>query len=297
MLNIVLLPLTAKVRLDEVLAATNAATIVVADCYVTDSETWSPRPWGWETTVGGRCVINVDHHAPDPRFYRNVSSGNLASQYVREQGPADLVVINHTDCDSVISSALLAGLIPPKSRYDDAVIAADHTGATNVIADLLQSLDPLRDLDASLRNLRLLEKGKSIEPVAARLIRHRLEERERARKLVEDGTFTRIGLVAEATLGPGQRVPGEFLPSLLPDAWAIVSGSPMEGGLWETKIRLGSAAPAGANLFSMGVSKAEPAFGGRWNAGSTKRHGGSAIAPREVAERLTRLIEQGVKSA
>jgi hypothetical protein len=94
-----------------------------------------------------------------------------------------------------------------------------------------------------------------------------------------------------ATLSQEQRVSGEFLPPLLEHAWAIVSGSPMDG-LWENKIRLGLGAPEGMNLFAMGVGIAEPMFGGRWNAGSTKRAGGSIRTPREVAVCLANLIER-----
>ena len=90
-----------------------------------------------------------------------------------------------------------------------------------------------------------------------------------------------------------QRVSVEFLPSLVSGAWAIVSGSPMEDGRWETKIRLGKAAPEGKTLFSLGVSEAEPEFGGRWNAGSAKRAGGSSSTPHEVAEGLSKLIGLG----
>ena len=61
--------------------------------------------------------------------------------------------------------------------------------------------------------------------------------------------------------------------------------------LWETKIRLGLAAPDGSSLFALGVLTAEPTFGGRWNAGSTKRAGGSRVTPREAALRLAELIE------
>lgn len=51
--------------------------------------------------------------------------------YVKEEGiasPADCVVINHTDCDSVLSSAIIRGILPPEKRFGDAAIAADHTG-------------------------------------------------------------------------------------------------------------------------------------------------------------------------
>jgi len=290
----ILMPLRAIVLVEEVLAVTSAPRILVADCYIKGSENWTAAPWGWETRIGDRTIINVDHHADDPRFYRNVSSGNLAIEYlkVHEPDPRVPVVINHTDCDSVISSAILCGLLEPEGRYGEAVIAADHTGEENRIADLLQSLDIRRDYLASLHNLRLLENGEPVEPDVEALLEDRRRERALAIQLVRAGAFERFGRVAVATLPFAQRVSGEFLPPLLPDVWAIVSGTPMYNGLWETKARLGLAAPAGSSLFAFGIAEAEPLFGGRWNAGSTKRAGGSLRTPREVATRLAHFIQE-----
>jgi hypothetical protein len=202
------------------------------------------------------------------------------------------VLINHTDCDSVISSALLCGLLEPRPKYSEAVIAADHTGDLNEIADLLQALDISRDYSFSLRNLRRLESGQALEPDAEARLKDRRTERALAAQLVNEGVFSREGKVAVATLRLEQRISGEFLPSLLADAWVIVSGTPMpdDHGLWENKIRLGRAAPPGLSLFAIGVLEAEPRFGGRWNAGSTKRAGGSPVTPREVAVRLANLL-------
>jgi hypothetical protein len=289
------MPLRAVVHAEEVLAVTNARLILVADCYIKGVEDWTPTPWGWETVVNGTTIINVDHHAADERFYRHISSGNLAIEYRKSHAPdeATAVVINHTDCDSMISSALLLGLLQPEARYADAVIAADHTGEMNEIAELLQALDVSRDYGASLRNLRLLENGQPVEPHVTALLEDRRRERALASQLVGEGAFQSIGKVVVATLPSDQRISGEFLPPLLADAWVIVSGTPMaQGRLWETKVRLGLAAPPGFSLFKLGIAKAEPRFGGRWNAGSTKRAGGSPLTPREVAATLADLIEK-----
>jgi hypothetical protein len=85
-------------------------------------------------------------------------------------------------------------------------------------------------------------------------------------------------------------VAGEFLPRLLPNAAAILSASPMENGRWETKVRLGMAARVGQTLYSLGVRGFEPNFRGRWNAGSTKRSGGSTVEPLLLAEYLSRQL-------
>ena len=138
----ILMPMRPIVRVDEVLRATDAMRVLVADCYIEGVEKWNPKPWGWETEFGdGRTIVNIDHHAEDPRFFRNISSGNLAMEYLAVNGvdPSTAVAINHTDCDSVISAALLCGRIDPAERYGDAVVvAADHTGEPNEIADLLR---------------------------------------------------------------------------------------------------------------------------------------------------------------
>ncbi len=277
-------------RTDEALAASPASLVAVADSYMESVETWTPMPWGWQTRVADRRLLNIDHHADDARFFRRVSSGNLAIEYVKAEGvlPDDAqALINHTDCDSVVSAAILTGLLPPEEKFGDAVIAADHTGEPNPIAELLQALDPLRDFEYSLRNLDRLLRNVPLEPLAMELVEKREKERSRARRLVEAGAFQMIGRVAVAKLAQADRVAGEFLPSLLPHAAVIVSASPMENGRWETKVRLGLAAGPGVTLYSLGIRQWEPNFGGRWNAGSTKRAGGSTIDPTALAERLS----------
>ena len=58
----------------------------------------------------------------------------------------------------------------------------------------------------------------------------------------------------------------------------------MPNGKWETKVRLGIAAEADETLFSARISSLEPAFGGRWNAGSTK------LSASSVCERIARQL-------
>lgn len=55
---------------------------------------------------------------------------------------------------------------------------------------------------------------------------------------------------------------------------------------WNVKLRLGNAAPPGFTLHDMKIPNWNPAFGGRWNAGSKKRGGGTSIEPRDYANRL-----------
>jgi hypothetical protein len=287
--RIVLLPLSKSVSLEAAMAASSANTVVVADCYVEGVETWTARPWGWQTDSGGRVILNIDHHAEDERFFRLVSSGNLAIQYVETQGalPATVpVLINHTDCDSILSASILTGLLPPDEAYGNAVLAADHTGEPNPIADLLQALNPLRDVELSLRSLQLFLRNEPMETQAVELLKKRRNDLCRAKNLVQSGAFQMLGSVAVANLTRDDKVAGELLPNLLPEAAVIISASPMDSGRLETKVRLGRAAGSGETLHSLGIQRWEPNFRGRWNAGSTKRSGGSTIDPISLAQHL-----------
>jgi hypothetical protein len=87
--------------------------IVACDFYVDGSEHGREVPGGYE--IGS--ILNVDHHAPSERMARQISSTNLAIDHVRRFGPAKpdtLVVISHTDCDSVLSSCIMAGELEPE---------------------------------------------------------------------------------------------------------------------------------------------------------------------------------------
>lgn len=56
-------------------------------------------------------------------------------------GDDAVLIIDHLDRDSILSSGILLGRLPPDPRLSEAAITADHTGAENDIADLLQGLD------------------------------------------------------------------------------------------------------------------------------------------------------------
>ena len=235
-------------------------------------------------------VINIDHHAPVDGMSRQISSAPLAIEYVQKHGhvPQDVpVVIHHTDCDSVLSSAIMRGILPPDQRFCDAAIATDHTGAENGIGDLLQALEKERDLVFSFSNLQKLLMGRPVDERAATMLRERQEDRQRATAIVQQGGFHRIGDVAYTSVD--KKFDAGFLPALLPDAMVIVMGSPLEEGsnLWAIKVRLGQKAPAGLRLNGLHLDK----FGGRWNAGNTKRAGGCTHNPEEYA----RMVDVKIK--
>ena len=202
--------------------------------------------------------------------------------------PGDLVVITHTDCDSVLSSAIVSGRLEPKPEYEAAAIAADHTGAKDSIADLLQSLDSSRDHELSLRNLSLLERGRPLELVAQQALANRIRKREKAAEQWRQGQIRLDGPLAFGVLE--ESIDGEFFPALLPKAVVILMAAPHQPKPWVMKLRLGLAAPPGMTLQRLGIQEFDPAYGGRWNAGSNKRGGGTDMSPEVYARAVTERL-------
>lgn len=290
-----LLPLANRVSPEEVLAVHPRAPLFACDFYVEGAEGGEEVPGGYRL---GR-VTNVDHHAPVPRMARRTTSTELAlRQTAAEPVPADaVVVIHHTDCDSVLSSAVVAGHLPPDPALAAAALAADHTGEENAVADLLQALEDARDWRFSLRALAALQDGAVLPEPARALLERRRRRRAAAERMVEAGAVRRDGPLAWAVFA--EETDGAFFPALLPDAAAVLLASPLpaDPACWLVKVRLGLAAPEGTTLHGIGITEIDPAFGGRWNAGSNRRAGGTALAPeayaRALAERLRGVLEDG----
>jgi hypothetical protein len=273
--------------------------IFACDFYVQDAEHGVDEPGGLRL---GR-ILNVDHHAPVPRMWRHVTSTALAFAHLSSGAgvdPATQVVINHTDCDSMLSSAMLLGLLQPDPELVDASVCADHTGEENAVADLLQALDDGRrdrtveQYRDSLRELERLRTGRPLSP-AAMLALDRRQRRRSAAQALTDRFELRDGLafaVAE------ESIDSAFFPALVPAAAVIMVASPNRHhpGRWTVKLRLGRAAPGGLTLFSLGIREWDPCFGGRWNAGSNGRGGGTVKSPEEYAAHLhATLFEAGTR--
>ena len=264
--------------------------IIACDFYVEGAETWQPVVGGYES---GR-IVNIDHHADTQEMSCVVSSANLALARVRTLGqpPADaMVVITHTDCDSILSAGIMSGRLAAEDRYGDAAIAADHTGDENAIADLLQALDKARDIGLSFDALARLEAGLP----QSEMVEERLAERRRKRMAAAENV--RSGKVAmQANLAVGEledAIDGEFFAPLLPDAVIIMLASPLSQNAQrlEVKLRLGRAAPAGLSIHALSIRAFDPAYGGRWNAGSNKREGGTSLAREEYVARLCASLD------
>ncbi|MEO5589066.1 MAG: hypothetical protein ABIS03_05725 [Gemmatimonadaceae bacterium] len=292
----------------EWLADLSPAGVVACDFYVAGAESA-------KSVIGGYSfgkVLNIDHHAPTAEMSRHVSSTNLALARIRACGrepDTSLIVISHTDCDSVLSSAVMSGQLPPDDVFGDAAIAADHTGEPNDLADLLQGLDdcwdkknprdPLYFIDVARR---FVNEGElSLDAAGRAALADRQRKRAAAAAAVARGDITvsnglGFGLLTE-------KLDGEFFPDLLRDALVILLLTPRRENpsRWDAKFRLGHAAPSGSSLHQLGILEFDPAFGGRWNAGSNTRNLGTSIHPEaykaELLERLGRLqSDQALRS-
>lgn len=289
-----LIPLSNRVLPEHLLPLNPNGPVIACDFHVE-----SIHLLGEEVESGYRLgrLLNIDHHAPVPRMRRRISSTGLAIAHVARHGIAGgeaAVVINHTDCDSVLSSAIVLGLLPPDTAYADAAIAGDHTGAANPIADLLQALEHRRDFTMSLRNLLLTQAGAPMEAEASALLNERLHRRERAAHLVEGGAFRPVGRLALAVLE--EETEGEHFPALLPDVPLLMLAIPCRepAGSWKVKLRLGPAAPDGFTLSQLGITEFDPRYGGRWNAGSNRRGGGTTMPPERYAELVSERLDRAL---
>ncbi|MBW6462050.1 MAG: hypothetical protein K0B07_03315 [DPANN group archaeon] len=228
-------------------------------------------------------VLNIDHHAPIKQMYKNISSTTIAIDYVKKYGVISsdyMIIINHTDCDAVLSSMIMTGVLEPREIYNFAAISADHTGAENEIADILQALQETRDLPFIMENLYYNLNDEPIDTKAEILLEDRKESREEVQRLVDDGAFSEQNGIYYITLD--EKIESELVPEYLPDAKLIVMASPMSAGSkrkWEIKVRLGKMA-GDIILRDLNI----PNFGCRWNAGSTDRNGGTDVEPEEFVK-------------
>ncbi len=285
-------------------------SILACDFYVSGAESAERVTGGYSF---GR-VVNIDHHATTDDMMRRISSTNLALDRRLKHGPepeGSVVVINHTDCDSILSSGIISGELPPDSRLGEAAIAADHTGAANTIADVLQELDNIRheasaatgaDSLAETREQFLrycfglvndyLNRGdEALDERARHALVQREQKRGRVRNLVERGDFKTIGEVWFTKLE--EHLDGELFVEALPDISVILLSTPGAApDTWIAKIRLGMAAREGWSLHQLDICSFDPAYGGRWNAGSSRRNGGTSTPVESYAQLLAEAVKR-----
>ena len=275
---------------DELISIAGTDKVCACDFYVDGSERWLADG---HILMEGR-FLNIDHHSSLEELKSRISSGNIAASFVKKYGILDddyIVVLNHLDCDSVVSSFIMLGILEPEPRLIRSVISADHTGDKDDIADLLQALEDTKNLDLIAKNLFDVMDGDEPEEEAKRLLRIREKNRERIASMVEMKRFHKEGdvsyMVTESNLDPA------LLVSLLPESVAIMVSSvskepePRDEQRWDHRIRLG--------MKMEGISMKDldlPDFGGRWNAGSTRRNGGTKIPPKRYAYILDRKLKE-----
>jgi len=275
--NIYLVEKKPEITASELKDVFPSKKICVCDFYVSGSEDGEIG----ENGVTNYCdLLLVDHHIPDPRYMSwKISSTVIANRFVSANGPLTdeyVVVVNHTDTDSILSSLIMSGILKPETEYyDQAAIAADHTGKENVISDLLQSFEDDRNLKTSIEMLlKIREK--------------RLWVREEMKRRIANNEFEMNDGIAFIKID--QKIDACLLVDALPDAKVIVVASPMpkkSKGKWRIRVRLGKSGND-IQLNKLGLTDT----GGRWNAVSTSRNGGTNMEPEKYLEMLRDKIEQ-----
>jgi hypothetical protein len=136
--------------------------------------------------------------------------------------------------------------------------------------------------------------------------RKALDHRARGREAAEEIARSQVQIdrrVAFATLD--EPMEGELLLPVLSGAWIVATANPLRANPdthWQIKIRLTEAAPAWLSLHDLGLAAFDRSYGGRWNAGSNNRLGGTTLPPEEYRDHLiqaldARLLERAIEIA
>lgn len=271
--DIVLIPQKGTNTPDELKDQFPDKNIFACDFYLQGAEDGALTPYG----LIHKDITNIDHHSSLDEFTRRISSTNLAIAYITQNTlpDASIIVLNHTDCDSILTAMILSGELEPKNLYGNAAIMADHYGTPYPIADLLQAIEHHRDINLSKHALNNLLNNEPLDPQTLSDIAARQQERAQIQALIEKD-LQYYEDIAYITLE--QNLDAALFPPYLPEAKVIVIGIPMEGR-WKIKARLGNKTE-GIQLNTLDL----PDMGGRWNAISTGRNGGTQYTPKEYAQ-------------
>jgi hypothetical protein len=280
---------------DQVLAAISANTSVSGDqvvvldfplCSTVDTENELLAQKELIGYVARNGIKQIDHHASDPRFYRFISTTPLVEQYLKAGGvfsESTVLVLNHTDTDSILSVMIATGIIKMYqqdliAQAVEAAIAADHTGAANQLADTLNGLEKYRDVTLSVKAALAILYHQAENPIAIAGRRDREQQRALALEAVRLGEFTQVeprqsGVYVHVSAS-NEPLRTELLVDALPAASLIITAAlstfPTASGhrpSYVYKLRAGRNWPKGRSITELDLEL----FGGRWNAGGTLR--------------------------
>ena len=312
-----LLPLTQKLTVEDVRRVIPSGPVYVCDVHVTDIEKFGTPIVDSDGTVLGyeyQGIINIDHHAPTPEMERIISSGVLAGRFVKKFGAQDgsiPVLTHHIDCDSVSSSCIMLGILPPHELIDKAVLDADHYCRRNPISDPLQVVDDFikieKDLDTedprklkfglAVLVLEYLLTGRDTKDfdIIDQLYELKNKEAAAAQSVLERKDY-KLFAEGKVILVEADIDSEAFLP-LFPEAAIIVVSKPHPNAAERNTVQIRLGVPAldqGITRNKLELNDFDPYAGGRFNAGSNKRGGGTTLSGVEyamkVAEKYSALL-------
>jgi len=281
-----LFPTTSKVTEQDIRALVPEGRVFACDFYVQGFEDGHIKDSG----IYKNDIFNIDHHADVPSMRQMISSGTLAIRHVKTHGIDNTapIFINHTDADSILSSLIMAGVLPPdEALFGTAVIAADHTGEQNSIADLLQALDIKRDYRLSTESLFSLLAAEPLDEEVYDALRTRYATRRQAQILALRDTQI-VTFEHLAVIETDQKIAGEMFTQIFRDHLALLLVETI-GNKTVCKVRLtGKGMAHSLNLHDIKLQEVLPGWGGRWNAGSNSRAGGCDLSfnARKIAQEI-----------
>lgn len=281
-----LFPTASKVTEKDIRTLVPEGKVFACDFYVQGFEDGHIKDSG----ICKNDIFNIDHHADVPSMRQMISSGTLAIRHIKAHGldTTAPIFINHTDADSMISSLIMSGVLPPdEALFGAAVIAADHTGEQNSIADLLQALDSKRDYRLSAESLFSLLAGEPLKEEVYDVLSTRYATRTQAYELAL-GNAHRMNLEHLAIVETDQKIAGEMFTQIFRDHLALLLIETM-GDKTVCKVRLtGRGMEHSLNLHDLKLHEVLPGWGGRWNAGSNSRAGGCDLSfnAQEIAQAI-----------
>ncbi len=304
-----MMPLQKTPTVQDVRQAVQKGPVIVCDLYIQDIEKeGTPIVSKDGTLLGYRKgeIINIDHHGPEEEKLGLLSTGPQSGIFLRDLGdtlaPNIPVATHHTDCDSILSCLQMLRVLQPHPILDRAALSADHTCLPDPIADVLQEMTELKQepgyekeawrLKRFSLGVLLFEQIVTGRGVEGRELLEKLQHIRQEKRALANQIFARRDFESfdnGALILVQQGIDSEFLPAVFRDAAIILSVSPRtdNSGKHNIRIRLG------ANALNRGITRAklnleafDPAAGGRMDAGSNERGGGTHLAPLEYAERV-----------